>query len=83
MPDASEKYLKHPVLKRFKKISKMSPNERQISLPEWMLKPQAKVRPMDKHVKYIHDNLADGLLDFADDWQLDINDWKLSSRTSQ
>jgi hypothetical protein len=77
------KILKHPVLKLFKKISKMSPNERQSNLPEWMLKPQAKVRPLDKHVRYIHDNLADGLLDFADDWQLDINDWKLSGRTSQ
>ena len=75
--------LKHPVLKRFKKISKMSPNERQNTLPEWMLKPQAKVRPLDKHVRYIHDNLANGLLDFADDWQLDINYWKLSGRSSE
>jgi len=77
------KILKHPVLKRFKKVSKMSPNERQKELPNWMLKPQAKVKPMDKHVDFIHDSLSDDLQEFADYWELDISAWRLPDRTSQ
>ncbi|MDA3935096.1 MAG: sulfotransferase [Gammaproteobacteria bacterium] len=73
------KILRHTLLKHVNKASAMTAYERQKALPNWMLKPQAKVTISRKNINYIKETLADDLHAFANTWKLDISEWNLSS----